>query len=380
MALRTLSLCAGIGGIDRGLELLLGSRSRTVGYVERDAYAAATLVARMEESTLARAPIWDDLESFDGHPWRGAVDLITAGFPCQDISQAGTGIGIEGPRSGLFFQVARVVREVGPRLVLLENVPTLTARGLDRVLGTLAQLGFDAEWDVFSSAGVGAPHLRRRIFILAWRVSDSSRDLLRDIAERGTRPSFPTDCGDTIARDMGEAVADRIGERLEGLASAGAAPGATRRSGGAEVADPDGAQRGQDDTARDDTARKLALLHYGKEGAGGLEQRRQTVAHPHRIRRSEGSDGLTRPACEPGADWPRRPPGPSDAAGWDAYIGSGGPPPALRRLRGGTDGVPTGLVYRTDRLRCLGNAVDPVVAARAISTLAGRAARATRAT
>ncbi len=179
-SIRGLSLCAGVGGFDLGLRRALGSRYRTVGYVERDAYAASCLVARMEDESLDSAPIWDDLATFDGWPWRGSVDLVAAGFPCQDISTAGRGEGIQpGNRSGLWYEVARVVCEVGPRLVFLENVTAIASRGLGIVLGDLAALGFDAEWDVFSAAGIGAPHLRQRFFLLGFRpLGDSDEPRL----------------------------------------------------------------------------------------------------------------------------------------------------------------------------------------------------------
>ena len=141
--------------------------ARPVCYVEREAFAAAALVARMEDKILAPAPIWSDVSSFDGRPWRGVVDFIAGGFPCQDVSDAGPREGIRrGNRSGLWFEFARIVGEVGPRYVFVENVARLTLRGLDIVLGTLAELGFDAEWTTLRAEEVGAAHERDRTFIL----------------------------------------------------------------------------------------------------------------------------------------------------------------------------------------------------------------------
>jgi len=107
-----------------------------VGYVEREAFAAAVLVARMEDQALDRAPVWDDLTTFDGHPWRGRVDLVAAGFPCQPSSHAGQRLGTADER-WLWPHVARVVREVGPSLVFIENVP-----GLLSVNGGVAAVAF----------------------------------------------------------------------------------------------------------------------------------------------------------------------------------------------------------------------------------------------
>src|SRR4029453_3593849 len=129
--LRELALCAGYGGFPLAFKLL-GMAHRTVGYVERDSYAAATLVARMGDQTLDRAPVWDEVETFDGRRWRGAVDLVSAGFPCQPFSAAGRQRGVDDER-WLWPEIARIVGEVGPGLVLLENVPELVRRGLPEV-------------------------------------------------------------------------------------------------------------------------------------------------------------------------------------------------------------------------------------------------------
>lgn len=161
-----LSLFSGGGGLDLGLHLAVPG-ARTVGYVEREAYAAAVLVARMESEDLGSAPVWDDVATFDGGPFRGLVDCVAGGFPCQDISNAGNRVGIEGERSGLWTHFARVIREVRPRYVFVENVAALVVRGLDVVLGDLSALGFDAEWLVLGADDVGAPHQRERLFLLA---------------------------------------------------------------------------------------------------------------------------------------------------------------------------------------------------------------------
>lgn len=142
---------------------------RTVCAVEYNAYARSVLLARQNDGTLPTFPVWDDVRTFDGKPWRGIVDVVSGGFPCQDISGAGTGAGIDGERSGLWGEMRRIVSQVRPRRVYVENSPMLTSRGLGRVLGDLAEMGFDAEWGVISAADTGAPHLRERIWILADR-------------------------------------------------------------------------------------------------------------------------------------------------------------------------------------------------------------------
>lgn len=166
--LRELALFAGAGGGILGGQLL---GWRTVCAVEYNAYARSVLLARQNDGTFPPFPVWDDVCTFDGKPWRGIVDVVSGGFPCQDISAAGKGAGLEGERSGLWSEMARVIREVQPRYVFVENSPMLTSRGLGVVLGDLAAMGFDAEWGVLSAADAGAPHLRERI----WIVADSNR-------------------------------------------------------------------------------------------------------------------------------------------------------------------------------------------------------------
>jgi DNA (cytosine-5)-methyltransferase 1 len=116
---------------------------------------------------LLSTVIWDDVRTFDGRPWRGVVDVVSGGFPYQDISLAGAGAGITGERSGLWKEFSRIIGEVGPRYVLVENSPALTSRGLGTVLGDLAALGYHARWGVLGAHHAGAPHKRDRIWIVA---------------------------------------------------------------------------------------------------------------------------------------------------------------------------------------------------------------------
>ena len=170
-SLNELHLFAGAGGGILASELL---GHRTVCAVEFNEYARNVLVARQNDGTFQPFPIWDDVRTFDGKPWRGIVDIVSGGFPCQDISVAGNGKGLDGERSGLWSEFARIIGEVRPRYAFIENSPMLTHRGFDRVLCDLAAMGFDAEWCVLSAADVGAPHLRERIWILGH--SNSNRE------------------------------------------------------------------------------------------------------------------------------------------------------------------------------------------------------------
>jgi DNA (cytosine-5)-methyltransferase 1 len=169
--LNELALFAGAGGGILGGKLL---GWRTVCAVEWEQYPASVLCARQNDGLLPPFPIWDDVQTFDGKPWRGIVDVVSGGFPCQDISAAGGGAGIDGERSGMWREMARIICEVQPRFVFVENSPMLTSRGLGRVLGDLASMGFNARWGVLGAADVGANHQRDRIWIVGNQVAYAS--------------------------------------------------------------------------------------------------------------------------------------------------------------------------------------------------------------
>lgn len=161
--LRTMHLFAGAGGGILG-DILLGHQP--VCAVEINSYCQQVLAARQKDGCFPFFPIFADVTQFDGRPWKGLVDVVAGGFPCTDLSVAGKGAGIDGPQSGLWKEQIRIIREVRPRFVFVENSPALTIRGLGTVLADLAALGFDAQWGVLSCADVGGVHLRERIWIL----------------------------------------------------------------------------------------------------------------------------------------------------------------------------------------------------------------------
>jgi DNA (cytosine-5)-methyltransferase 1 len=148
---------------------------RTVCAVESHRYAASVLARRQNEGHLEPFPIWDDVCTFDGRPWKGIVDVISGGFPCQDISVAGKGKGIEGTQSGLWVEMARIINEVRPEYIFVENTPVLTSRGLGRVLGDMATMGYNAEWGILGAHSLGAPHKRDRIWIVG--KDERSKDI-----------------------------------------------------------------------------------------------------------------------------------------------------------------------------------------------------------
>lgn len=160
--LNGLDLFSGIGG----LALALAPWVRPVAYCEKDQYATSVLLSRMLDGQLPVAPIWDDIKTLRG-VGLPQVDIVYGGPPCQDFSVAGTGAGLGGSRGSLMFEFLRVAGECNARFVFLENVPALAVRGLERVLLGFNELGHDARWTIVSAFEVGAPHLRRRLWVLS---------------------------------------------------------------------------------------------------------------------------------------------------------------------------------------------------------------------
>jgi len=169
--LNGLDLFSGIGGIT----IALNEWVRPVAYCESDRYCQGVLLSRMQSGDISTAPIWDDVATLKGN-MLPEIDIIYGGFPCQDISVAGAGVGMErGSRSGLFFEIERLVRETNPKFVFLENVPAIRTRGLNAVAQAFTELRYDFRWTILSAAEVGACHLRKRWFMLAHSNSTTVR-------------------------------------------------------------------------------------------------------------------------------------------------------------------------------------------------------------
>jgi len=169
-----LGLFAGAGGGLLASQYLVGCK--TVCYVEIDSYCVSVLKARIADGVLDDAPIWDDIRTFCGEPWRGKVDLVSGGFPCTPWSVAGKQRGERDDRN-LWPDTVRIIAEVQPRWVFLENVSGILAGShgyFGRILGDLAQVGYDARWGVLSAKGCRAPHLRKRLWIVGYSSIDRS--------------------------------------------------------------------------------------------------------------------------------------------------------------------------------------------------------------
>ena len=287
------SLFAGIGGFDLGFERA-GFECRW--QVEIDNYATKILEKHWPKVHRER-----DIRECNASNLE-RVDCIIGGFPCQDISYAGRGAGLDGERSGLFFEAIRLVRELQPRAIVLENVAALLTRGLDRVLGTLAEIGYDAEWHCIPAAAVGAPHIRDRVFVIG----------IRNMAQ------YPYGINERSVRERKKLKQDAT------------ASGNSGRQDSSQVAD----------TMRQGPPSER---HEARE-QGGPRQRGENVADSE-------IEGLER--REVRRDFGSRFPG----------LREGGRPisdhwsvePAVGRV---ANGIPS----RVDRLRCLGNAIVPQVA------------------
>lgn len=181
------SLFAGIGGFDLGLER---AGFQTAWFCEQDEFCQRVLAKHWPD-----VPCYPDITELRGQDVE-PVEILCGGFPCQDLSYAGQGAGIEGERSGLWSEYARLIGELRPQYVVVENVPALLTRGLGRVLGDLAALGYDAEWDCIPASAVGAPHRRDRIWVVAYPNGKGSQGHGRSVKRAG-KQSLAASCAAT---------------------------------------------------------------------------------------------------------------------------------------------------------------------------------------
>jgi DNA (cytosine-5)-methyltransferase 1 len=215
--MNVLSLCSGIAGLDLGIKAAF-PEARTVCYVEAEPYCQRVLLARMADGLIDSAPIWGDLREFDGRPWRGAVDAVAGGFPCQPVSKAGKHLGDKDER-WLWPDFRRAIREVGPQHVLLENVPGLLGRGFGDVLRDLAEMGFNAEWGVLPARAVGAPHLRERVFVLGHAYCDGLERRQQERPAQRSAPASARWCPEPDVARVDDGTPARV-ERIVALGNA----------------------------------------------------------------------------------------------------------------------------------------------------------------
>lgn len=171
--LNGLDLFSGIGG----MSIALQDYVYPIAFCEIDSYCQGVLLNQMANNNLCRAPIWDDIRTLHrqyGSFPDSSIDIIYGGFPCQDISVAGNGKGLEGERSGLFFEIMRLAKEIQPTFIFLENVPAITTRGGIQVVESITEMGYDCRWCIISAASIGALHRRERWFLLAHANNNGS--------------------------------------------------------------------------------------------------------------------------------------------------------------------------------------------------------------
>ena len=321
------SLFAGIGGIDLGFER---AGLKCKWQVEIDDYATKVL-----EKHWPNVSRWRDVKTFppeDNQDWN--VDVIAGGFPCQDISVAGKGAGLNGERSGLFFEIIRLARQLRPRAIVLENVSALLVRGMGDVLAELAKIGYDAEWHCIPASAVGAPHRRDRVFIIAYTQHDGSHGNRENEQERQCekvgRSQFTR--WDGCDRNVADSIRSGAGHQNKSPSrqkrkTTNASESETLRQGNRQALS-ERTDAGSADCSKRNTRKQKSLANSDNEQRKGSEQK--TIRGKSTLSRKLGR------SCEDiGKQWSVE--------------------PDVGRV---ADGVPA----RVDRLRGLGNAVVPQVA------------------
>lgn len=417
-----LSFCTGYGGIERGLEAIFGA-IRTLANVEIEAYAIANLVAKMESGELVPAPVWTNLKTFRPAVFRNCVDILTGGYPCQPFSAAGQRKGIEDPRH-IWPWIRSSIKVIQPKFCFFENVEGHISLGLREVLTDLVEIGYRVEndrgeptWGLFSAAEVGAPHQRKRVFILAYRQDIgcewhpsggcNSREvwlnsLSERIKDRGSIERYGELENSGCRRSGDKNRSPQRGAREKILRQENWSECSVRSisaSSDKKLADPRGPklngtpkpeERLENRTIGDSSAELANLPSKRLEGCCRLEGKNQGRNPSERIRHD-----LTRRSCLP-QRWPARPGEPQypweeprvvNSEGiigrWAGYQENKGWRAPKVGGPNGTDGpvckaesqlgrTVDGNTHRVDRLRLLGNGVVPQVAEKAFITLMGR--------
>ena len=226
-----ISFCSGYGGIERGLELA-GLEHRVIAYVEIEAFAIANLVNKMEANLLSPAPVYTDIKTFPAHLFRDRVDLITGGYPCQSFSAAGKRKGFDAETGHIWGHIRRHIETIRPARCFFENVEGHISLGLSTVLSDLEEDGYRYEAGIFSAREVGAPHQRKRVFIMAdsnsvrcdwWKLPDtaSQRPVEIEAQQRSRQPVVRSEvkgCGGNTRKPHWE-TEPRVGRVVDGCAN-----------------------------------------------------------------------------------------------------------------------------------------------------------------
>ena len=301
-----ISFCSGYGGIERGLDLA-GYEHRVIAYVEIEAFAIENLATKMENKQLDAAPIWSNVKTFPAHVFRDKVSLLTSGYPCQPFSAAGERKGDKDPRH-LWPYIREHIRAIRPLRVFFENVEGHISLGLSTVISDLEEDGYVCSWGIFSAEEVGAPHQRKRVYILGDSQSRRLSRWAKDIKRKGPKNISKRSDKDLRSKSQrsGQALAHTLGEGSQGSSE-----------------------------CRSDTRE----AKEGTEGAYG--NFRRLLSLPRNL-------------------WPSRPS--EDQHSWEAS----------RTLKPRVGRTTDGCADRVDRIRLLGNGVVPATAAKAWTTLGER--------
>ena len=343
--MKMLDLFSGIGGFALSAQWRWGEDLDIVGFCEIEKYAQKVL-----KKNFPGVSIYDDITKLDGKLFKN-IDLITGGFPCQDISIAGKGAGIEGKRSGLWSEMHRIISEVRPRYAIIENVPMLTIRGGTRVIADLAEIGYDCEWQVIGADEVGAWHRRKRIWIVAYpkRLGWDERSDIQGVDSEQETSSQPTECSETQSyaknvsntnnsRHMDRQTQEQSAEgRLNALCESEPSSTNERNVSDTNIGD---AQTGRE---RSGGVRKESSKERSSSDASSSSE---TISNSN-IKRSQGL--VERPQKSRRSNEPTRFRSRARQGGWwnsEPNVGR----------------VANGIPNRVDRLRGLGNAIVPQVA------------------
>ena len=385
MDTRTLSICSGYGGIELGLKAVI-PRTRGVCDVEHEGTQSSILGARIRDGILDDAPIWTDLRTFDANPWRGKVDIVTGGFPCQPHSIAGRKRGADDPRE-LSGDVLRIADELGRPTLFLENVPHIKRFYWDEIRPKLRAMGYRTEEVLVTARETGAPHKRQRLFILAnsgypelkgW-FSLAEQRIRKSLGEFASQSGLLEDSFSARRRGWSEGLQQEGGTRRSGGTAQAERSGSTLESGNPILnanntgisprgdgvdGDKPSENKGRHGQSLAEPTRPsegIELAYDGSEGLqGGLDRNSEGEERKH-DESVEYNGCISRydiGHCD--IDLPVYPPGPEDNSGW-SYVLSQVPevePSFCRVANGSTPWV-------GEQLRSIGNGVVPAVAAKA---------------
>lgn len=402
------SLCAGYGGIDLGLSRAIPNL-RTVAFSEIEAFACANLVAKMETGLLDAAPIWTNLKTFPWSEFRDRVDILSGGYPCQPFSAAGKRLGTEDPRHLWPFIAAGIV-SMRPRVCFFENVEGHISLGLREVVGELESIGYQTAWGIFSASEVGAPHQRKRVFILAHRKNigiQGDRPIWLEESRPHAGQALSVRGGDAGGRELADAVCNGSGESWPVQQGPdGTKPISDGESWGTWPSRPGQPQHGwepprvvgnaQHDGSHQCDTQTRGAESCGEQGwvqeseggsasVGDTESIRSSTRRPEHERLGRelcttgtGCEGVVGNATSEGSQ--ERPPRPHDSPIQATQRGSGSEGNRQtestlgRDADGAADWLDDAELFvtsdnRTDELRLLGNGVVPATATRAFLVL-----------